>query len=91
MVKKVKGEKFMFALMIFFFSLTFILNIVNSSKVQSNNAEVQRLESQIKDQEKINLSMQMKINELASLDNALDVASAYGLEYNNKNIRVIQE
>ena len=33
----------------------------------------------------------MKINELASLDNIQSVAYAYGLEYNNDNIRVIEE
>ena len=33
----------------------------------------------------------MKINELASLDNIETVATNYGLEYNNNNIRVIEE
>ena len=39
----------------------------------------------------MNLSMQMKINELASLDNALEVADANNLKYNNNNIRVISK
>ena len=38
----------------------------------------------------MNLSMEMKINELISLNNAMEVASLYGLEYNNKNIKVIE-
>ena len=33
--------------------------------------------------------MQMKINELASLDNTMQVADTFGLEYNNSNIKTI--
>ena len=49
------------------------------------------MKSKISTQEKMNASIQMKINELASLDNALEVADAYGLEYNNSNIRVVSK
>ena len=31
----------------------------------------------------------VKINELSSLDNALEVADTFGLKYNNSNIRVV--
>ena len=59
--------------------------------LQSNNSELQRLKSKINTQEKMNASIQMKINELASLDNALQVADTFGLEYNNSNIKVISK
>ena len=39
----------------------------------------------------LNQSLQMKINELASLENIESVATTYGLEYNNSNIRTINE
>lgn len=68
-----------------------LTNFIGSAMLQSSNSELQRLKSKIDTQEKMNASIQMKINELASLDNALDVANAYGLEYNNKHIRVISE
>ena len=45
---------------------------------------------EIETQEELNAGIQMKINELASLDNALEVANGLGLEYNNNNIRVIE-
>ena len=37
------------------------------------------------------LQSNMKINELSSLDNELEVANAFGLKYNNSNIRVVSK
>ena len=68
---------------------TLLCNFVGNAKIQSKNSELQRLKSKIETQEKLNLSMQMKINELASLDNTMQVADTFGLEYNNSNIKVV--
>ena len=88
---KLRGENTMMALIIFFILATVFVNFIGQANIQSNNSELQRLKSKIDTQEKINASMQMKINELACLDNALEVADTFGLEYNNSNIRVISE
>ncbi len=40
-------------------------------------------------QEKKNESLEMKINELASLDNVQDIIKQEGLTYNNDNIKNI--
>ena len=66
-------------------------NFVGNAKIQSKNSELQRLKSKIESQEKLNLSMQMKINELASLDNTMQVADTFGLEYNNSNIKIVSK
>ena len=88
---KLKGENTMMVLIIFFVVCTFFVNFVGQAMVQSNNSELQRLKSKIETQEKLNASMQMKINELSSLDNALEVADTFGLKYNNSNIRVVSK
>ena len=88
---KLRGENTMVALIIFFVFATIFVNFVGQATIQSNNSELQRLKSKIDTQEKLNASMQMKINELACLDNALEVADTFGLEYNNSNIRVVSE
>ncbi len=88
---KLKGENTMTALIIFFVVCTMIINFVGQAMLQSNNSELQRLKSKIETQEELNASMQMKINELSSLDNALEVADAFGLKYNNSNIRVVSK
>ena len=88
---KTKGEGLLKTLTVIFFVGFMLSTFVLSAKVQSSNSELQRLKSKIESQEKMNLSMQMKINELASLDNALEVADANNLKYNNSNIRVISK
>ncbi len=88
---KVRGEGFLKVGIVFFFALFLLSHFVLSAQVQSSNSELQRLKSKIDTQEKMNLSIQMKINELSSLGNALEVADTFGLEYNNSNIRVISK
>ncbi len=88
---KVKGEGVITTMMILFIVGILFTNFIGQAMLQSNNSELQRLKSKINTQEKMNASIQMKINELASLDNALQVADTFGLEYNNSNIKVISK
>ena len=88
---KTKGEGLLKTLTVIFFVGFLLSTFVLSAKVQSSNSELQRLKSKIESQEKMNLSMQMKINELASLDNTMQVADTFGLEYNNSNIKVVSK
>ena len=50
------------------------------------NMDLESTRKKVTEQEKLNESLSMKINELASIDNIQSVASDYGLEYNNSNI-----
>ena len=88
---KLKGENTMMVLIILFVICTIVVNFTGQAMLQSNNSELQRLKSKIETQEELNASMQMKINELSSLDNALEVADTFGLKYNNSNIRVVSK
>ena len=45
----------------------------------------------IEKQENINESLNMQINELASLDKIQEVAKNIGLSYNNDNIKIVTE
>lgn len=86
-----KGEKTMKKIIFVLIFGILLCNFVGNAKIQSKNSELQRLKSKIESQEKLNLSMQMKINELASLDNTMQVADTFGLEYNNSNIKVVSK
>ena len=77
---KVRGEGLFLTLSIVFVVSALMISFFANTTYQSDNAELQRLKSKIESQEKINMGMQMKINELASLDNALEVADTFGLE-----------
>ena len=54
------------------------------------NIDVEMVKKEIKTQEKKNESLEMKINELASLDKIIEVAQAQGLSYNNDNIKTVE-
>ena len=86
-----KGEKTMKKIIFVLIFGILLCNFVGNAKIQSKNSELQRLKSKIESQEKLNLSMQMKTNELASLDNTMQVADTFGLEYNNSNIKVVSK
>ena len=88
---KLRGEDTMMTIIVISIIGILLTNFIGQALLQSSNSELQRLKSKIETQEELNAGIQMKINELASLDNALEVADNFGLEYNNNNIRVITE
>jgi cell division protein FtsL len=54
------------------------------------NIDVEKVKKEIRSQEKKNESLEMKINELASLDKIIEVAQEQGLSYNNDNIKSVE-
>ena len=86
-----KGEKVLYVLI----GLLVIFNVLGQSfsmaLLSKTNIEVESMRTKIETQQNLNASLEMKINELASLDNIQSVAYSYGLKYNNDNIRVIEE
>lgn len=90
-VKLLKGEKNLVLLSV----LLILGNIFGTSfsmaLLSKTNIEVESMRRKIDKQAMLNQSLEMKINELASLDNVETVATTYGLEYNNSNIRTINE
>lgn len=87
---KIRGENTMITIIVVSIIGVLLTSFIGSAMIQSSNSELQRLKTKIQNQEELNAGIQMKINELASLDNALEVANGLGLEYNNNNIRVIE-
>lgn len=90
-VKLLKGEKTLVVLSV----LLILANIFGTSfsmaLLSKTNIEVESMRRKIDKQAMLNQSLEMKINELASLDNVETVATTYGLKYNNSNIRTINE
>lgn len=79
-----------------FYTVTIILTISSpvvlvffKSTLSKVNYEVEKLKNEIKTQEKENESLQMKINELASLENIQKVIQDEGLFYDNDSIKNI--
>lgn len=87
--KLIKFEKrysaFAAVALIFLWVVSFFAKV----SLSSINVEVERLNKEVKKQEKTNQSLTMKINELASLENIQSVANSEGLAYNNGNIVIV--
>ena len=89
-LKLLKGEKFMYAIIIFLIALIPVINVYTSSLIAETNIELEELKSSIEKQKEENESLSMQIDELASLENIKSVADEYGLSYDNTNILVIK-
>lgn len=90
-VRRLKGEKIIWFIIIMLLVLTPLLHVYTKSELSQTNIEVEKLKSKIDNQTNINESLSMKINELASLDKIREVATSEGLSYNNDNIKVIED
>lgn len=90
-IKLLKGEKLMYILLVLVMLLIPVGNVLTQALLSETNIEVEQIKSKIATQEKTNESLNMQINELASLENVKEVADQYGLSYNNDNIKNMNE
>ena len=67
-----------------------VLTVSSKSILSRSNIELERIKKRVEKQENINESLEMQVDELASLSSIQDVAQNYGLSYNNDNIIVIK-
>jgi len=66
-----------------------VCNVYTKAILSESNIALEEKKSEIRKQEDINDSLKMEISELASLDTIQDVATEYGLTYQNENIKVV--
>jgi len=88
-VKLTPFERFLYFITILLLILAPLVIVFEKSTLSKMNYEVEKIKKKIDIQEKENESIQMKINELASLENIQKVIKEKGLEYNNDNIKNI--
>ena len=89
-IRFLKGERIFIFLIVLFGTLAPIVTVSSKSILSRSNIELERVKKKIEKQENINESLEMQVNELASLSNIQDIAQYYGLSYNNDNIIVIK-
>ena len=85
-LKLLKGEKFMYFLLVLLVVAIPIVNVFSSSLVSETNIKTEKLKSKIEKQEDNNESLEMQINELVSMENIQKIAEEYGLSYISDNI-----
>ena len=88
-VRLLKGEKFMYGILIFLVLAIPMFSVYTSSLLSETNNEVEKLKARIESQELVNQSLSMQVDELASLENIQKIDEEYGLTYINDNIKII--
>ena len=87
--RKLKKEVFMWIIIGFLLLAIPICQVYTKAKLSESNIELEEMKEKIEEQEGINESLRMEINELASLDKIQAVANEIGLTYNNSNVKVV--
>ncbi len=90
-VKMLKGEKFLYILIVFALILFPVGTVFTKAVLSETNISLEKMKSKIATQEGINESLSMQVDELASLDKIQEVATEKGLTYNNENIKNVNE
>ncbi len=85
----VKGEKLIYAVIFLLLIAVPISNVFTKALLSESNIEVEQLKNKINNQENLNESLSMQIDELASLDKIQELAKEIGLNYNYDNVKVI--
>ena len=89
-VTMLKGEKFMYVLIVLALIAFPISTVFTKAVLSETNISLEQMKSKIETQEGINESLSMQVDELASLDKIQEVASEKGLTYNNNNIKNVE-
>lgn len=89
--KRLKSERFLIGVIIFLVVSFPLVQVFSTAMLSKTQIEVESMRKKVSSQEQLNESLSMKINELASLDKIQTVASKEGLEYNNNNIKTVNE
>lgn len=90
-IKMTPFEKCLYLVAILSLVLSPISLVFSKATLSEINFRVEKQKKEIEKQKKINESLNMAINELASLSKIQEVAEEQGLSYNNNNIKTITE
>ena len=90
-LKMSKFERLLYTLALFLLVMSPISIVFSKATLAKVNFEVEKQKKEIEEQEKVNESIAMTIDELASLTKIQQVAAEQGLSYNNNNIKTVTE
>ena len=83
-------ERFMYKVCITLIIGLVILIVCSETTLAKKNIEVQNKTNEVENQRKVNESLEMKIDEMTSLENIKEISEQYGLYYNSDNIKTIK-
>lgn len=83
-------ERFMYKVCITLIIGLVVLIVCTETTLAKKNIEVQNKTNEVEVQRKVNESLEMKIDEMTSLENIKEISEQYGLYYNSDNIKTIE-
>ena len=86
-----KGEVLLYSMAFLCLFSVVVSKIFFSAGITNLNMNIEEQQNNIENQEKVNESLTMKVNELTAYDKVKDVASDMGLAYNNDSIVIIDD
>lgn len=86
-----KFERFMYKICIVMIIGLIVGIICSETSLAQVNLEVQKMDKEVEDQKKKQESLEMKIDEMTSLENIKEVSAEYGLTYHSDNIKTIDD
>ena len=90
-LKMSKFERLLYTFALFLLVISPVSIVFSKATLAKVNFEVEKQKKEIEEQEKVNESIAMTIDELASLTKIQEVAAEQGLSYNNNNIKTVTE
>ncbi len=87
--RRLNKEAFMWLVIAVLLLAIPICEVYVKARLSESNIALEEIKEKINEQEGINESLRMEINELASLDKIQEVANEIGLTYNNSNVKVV--
>lgn len=83
-------ERFMYKICIILIIFLVVIIVCSETTLAKKNIEVQNKSREVDYQRKINESLEMKMDEMTSLDKIKKISEEYGLYYNSDNIKTIE-
>lgn len=83
-------EKVLYKICIVIIVLLIVGIVCGQTTLAQINLEVQKLNKAVSDQRNKNESLEMKIDEMTSLDRIKEISAQYGLSYNSDNIKTVK-
>ena len=83
-------ERVMYKLCLVIIVLLIVGIVCGQTTLAQINIELQKLNKEVSDEKNKNDSLEMKIDEMTSLDRIKEVSEEYGLSYNSENVKTIK-
>ncbi len=83
-------ERFIYKLFAVIIILLIVGIVCSETSLAQMNLDIQKQEAEVEKQRKRIESLNMKIDEMTSLDNIKEISERYGLTYHSENIKTIK-